>query len=295
MSAKKPGPPNAAGSSPTRLRQIALVARDLEKAKEVLTKVLGTEVIYVDPKVGQWGLENTLLAVGGEVIEVVSPKQPGTTAGRLLDRRGDGGYMIIMQTEDAKKRKEYIESNGLAKVIWTHEGEDSFGAQYHPKGIRGGVMPELDSQAATKENPKPLTTRFSPWHPCGPNVKSYTSKMEEYGHLSLVGAVCRLQPGDWGSELASTQWEQIFGVPRSRDLIQFTNARVGFLHGEDGQPEGIISITIGVVGERRRQEIFRRAKEMGILDGDGSGKWVNMVGVKWYFALTSEDEWPSKL
>lgn len=137
MATKKPGPPNTAGTSPVRLRQIALVAKDLKKAEELLTKVLGTEVIYVDPGVAQWGLENFLVAVGGEVIEVVAPTKPGTTAGRLLDRKGDGGYMIIMQTGDAKKRKEFIESKGLAKVIWTHETKDSFAVQYHPKGIPG--------------------------------------------------------------------------------------------------------------------------------------------------------------
>jgi hypothetical protein len=137
MAAKKPGPPNTAGTGPVRLRQIAIVAQDLKKAEHLLTHILGTEVIYVDPAVGQWGLENFLVAVGGEVIEVVSPVKAGTTAGRLLDRKGDGGYMIIMQTADAKKRREYIEAKGLAKVIWSHEGESSYGVQYHPKGIPG--------------------------------------------------------------------------------------------------------------------------------------------------------------
>ena len=138
MAAKKPGPPNTAGSSPTRLRQIALVAKDLESAKHLITTVVGTEVIFVDPAVGQWGLENFLVPVGGDVIEVVSPKQSGTTAGRLLEKRGDGGYMLIMQTGDAQKRREYIESKGLAKVIFSHEVKDGgMMVQYHPKGIRG--------------------------------------------------------------------------------------------------------------------------------------------------------------
>ena len=160
----------------------------------------------------------------------------------------------------------------------------------------GGVIPELDSQKETKDNPKPMTTRFSAWHPAGPNEKSYIAKMKQYGHLSLLGAVCRLAPGDWGAELAATQWEQTFGVPRSRDLIQFTNARVGFLHGEEGHREGIESITIGVVGERRRQDIFKRAQEMGILETDEQKrKSVRMFGIKWGFVLTGEDERSSKL
>ena len=67
----------------------------------------------------------------------MSPFKPGTTAGRLLSKRGDGGYMIIMQTLDAKARRQHVESNKLAKVIWTHEHDDTVAVQYHPKGIPG--------------------------------------------------------------------------------------------------------------------------------------------------------------
>lgn len=119
--------------------------------------------------------------------------------------------------------------------------------------------------------------------------------MKQYGHLSLLGAVCRLAPGDWGSELAATQWENTFGVPRSRDLIQFTNARVGFLHGEEGIREGIERISIGVVGARRRREIFERAEEMEVVRSEGTKEWIEMLGIKWTVSLTSEDEWPSKI
>jgi hypothetical protein len=71
------------------------------------------------------------------VIELVAPFKEGTTAGRLLAKRGEGGYMIIMQTEDAKKRREYIKSKELAKVIFEHEHDDAMCVQYHPKGIKG--------------------------------------------------------------------------------------------------------------------------------------------------------------
>jgi predicted nucleic acid-binding protein len=77
--------------------------------------------------------------LGGEIIEVVAPFEDGTTAGRLLKKRGDGGYMIIMQNLDALKRKKHIEENKLGKVIWEHLGEDSHAVQYHPKGIKGAI------------------------------------------------------------------------------------------------------------------------------------------------------------
>jgi hypothetical protein len=86
-------------------------------------------------------LTNTrAVPLGGEIIEVVSPIKDGTTAGRLLEKRGDGGYMIIMQTDDAKQRREHIEAKGLTKVIFEHEHQDAICIQYHPRGMKGALM-----------------------------------------------------------------------------------------------------------------------------------------------------------
>ena len=100
-------------------------------------------MVFVDEGVAKWGLKNFL----GEnpsrlrlLSEVVAPFKDGTTAGRLLKKRGDGGYMIIMQTRDAAARRKYIESNKLAKVIFSHSHDDAECIQYHPKSIAGETM-----------------------------------------------------------------------------------------------------------------------------------------------------------
>ncbi|KAF1850320.1 uncharacterized protein K460DRAFT_270888 [Cucurbitaria berberidis CBS 394.84] len=277
--------------TPTRLRQIALVSRDLEQSKQLLTYILGTEVIYEDPAVHQWGLKNFLIPLGGDIIEVVSPFDANTTASRLLEKRGDGGYMIIMQTEDAKERREYIEKKGLAKVIFDYEHDDAVCVQYHPKGIKGGMMPELDSHEPRADNPTPLKSRFSPWHACGPDHRLYYPGMKRSEHLTLEGCVLRLQPGDVGHEAGARQWEEIFGVARSRDLLAFTNARLGFIPGREGQPEGLVSITVGVNSKGKLEAIFDRAGQAGVC-GNGS---IEMCGVKWFFSLTGHNQSKGKL
>ena len=84
-----------------RLRQIALVGSDLEAARADITAVLGLGAAYADPGVGKYGLHNGVWPIGDTFLEVVSPTQAGTTAGRLIDKRGgDGGYMAIFQTDD---------------------------------------------------------------------------------------------------------------------------------------------------------------------------------------------------
>lgn len=206
--------------------------------------------------------------------------------------------MIIMQTEDAKKRRGYIESKGLARVITNQEHDDVVFVQYHPKGIKGwsasapqcarsanligGMMPELDSHAPTPNNPTPLTSRFSPWHACGSDHKTYYPGMRRAAHLSLEGCILRLHADDYEHEAAGRQWEETFGVARSRDLLAFTNARLGFIAGQQGCEEGLVSITVGVKGQEMLEAILRRANEAGVcVDGH-----VNMCGVRWNFVLT---------
>jgi hypothetical protein len=241
-------------------------------------------VVYRDPHVEKWGLRNILMLFGGDILEVVSPFQEGTTAGRLLDKHGDGGYMIIMQTEDASKRRDYIVQNNLAKVITNVESEDAVIVQYHPKGIKGGVIPEVDSIKPTDQWPSPVSTRISPTISLGPmdRAPTYLSEMRTSSGLRLQTVILRLEPGDADTIAAAKQWENMFGVPRNGHVLIFTNATIGFVPGEAGKPAGIDGITIAITGKNRWERICRTAQVEGLLGDKG---YVNMLGVKWYLLL----------
>ena len=71
-----------------RLRQIVMVAADLDPVERQIEDELGVELCYRDPGVATFGLRNALFPIGGKLLEVVSPTQERTTAGRLLDKRG---------------------------------------------------------------------------------------------------------------------------------------------------------------------------------------------------------------
>lgn len=280
-----------ASTSPVRLRQVALVARDLAKARDELTTILGVPVIYEDPAVGQWGLENFLVPIGGDIIEVVSPTRSGTTAGRLLDKRGDGGYMIIMQTIDAESRRKSIEAAGKVRVIFGHPfshsypswkgvKDEGFCIQYHPKGIKGGMMPELDSHTPCEMNSEPLADRFSPWHACGAEYDRYVQDMKRTAHLHLIGCNLHLGGGETDSAGAGKQWSENFGIPVTRDELAFSNARIGFSCGQDDRPEGLADITIAVDQVDQMNVILDRARAAG-KTVHKPGDWFEMVGVRW--------------
>ena len=145
-------------------------------------------------------------------------------------------------------------------------------------------MPELDSHGASAEHPDPLSSTFSPWHAAGTDYTSYSAGMRRRSDLHLIGAVCRLAPGDTNTDAALNQWEELFGIPKDLNQLVFTNAKMGFVKGVEGLSDGLVSVTIAVEGEERLSGIMQRATKRGICR-DG---WVNMLGLRWYFVLAGE-------
>jgi hypothetical protein len=75
------------------IRQVAVVAQNLDQADAAFKTLLGATHGFSDPGVGEFGLHNTVIATGSSFVEVVSPipTEPlasATAAGRMLARRG---------------------------------------------------------------------------------------------------------------------------------------------------------------------------------------------------------------
>eukprot|EP00041_Stephanoeca_diplocostata_P009868 m.155199 g.155199 ORF g.155199 m.155199 type:complete len:271 (-) comp17934_c0_seq1:270-1082(-) len=105
----------------SRIRQLVIAAKDFENACQEIADVLHTTVVHQDPSLADLGLQNALLPVNDCFIEVVSPIQEHTTAGRYLDRYGTtshpgqdcSGYMIEMQVSDVAQ----------VERVWTERGK----------------------------------------------------------------------------------------------------------------------------------------------------------------------------
>ena len=118
------GVSNTTGVSKTtgyvRLRQICLVAPHLDPVISDIAGILGLHVCYRDGNVAKYGLENALLPVDTILLEVVAPFQPGTAAGRFIEKTGGrGGYMAIFCCDDPDERGRHAEKMGVrvANVI----------------------------------------------------------------------------------------------------------------------------------------------------------------------------------
>jgi hypothetical protein len=129
-----------------RLRQVALVARQRDPVVSALCAHLGVTVCFEDPGVGVFGLHNALVTVGDQFIEVVSPVQDGTTAGRLLDKRdGDGGYMAIFECDDLDRRVEHVTAADV-RIVWAGDFPEIRGRHLHPRDV-GGAIVSIDQPA----------------------------------------------------------------------------------------------------------------------------------------------------
>ena len=123
-----------------RLRQIALVAEHLDSVVDELCSTLGLSVCFNDPGVGEFGLVNALMVIGDQFLEVVSPNTGGTTAGRLLERRGgDGGYMVLYETDDLDDQMARVAAAG-ARVVWSGDFHDIRGRHLHPRDVGGAIV-----------------------------------------------------------------------------------------------------------------------------------------------------------
>jgi len=123
-----------------RLRQICLVAADLPRAIADMRAIFGVKLAYQDPHVRRYGLQNALFPFGLAFVEIVSPMQADTAAGRFLERSGGvGGYMAIFNCSDPQRRG--LNANALGvRTAHTIDHPGFHAVQLHPRDCRAAMI-----------------------------------------------------------------------------------------------------------------------------------------------------------
>ena len=234
-----------------RLRQIALVAKNIEAVTADIQAVFGLEVGHIDPGVGTFGLENKIFPVGTQFLEVVAPTRENTAGGRYLERRsGDGGYMVITQTDDHALRKKRVRDLGIRSVA-EGDGDEYCIMQLHPKDT-GGSFLEID-WAIGGEAPG------GPWSPAGEDWQGAI-------RTDVVSSISGAEIQSPEPEKVAQRWSEIVEIPLTTDIhgnsnLILDNASVRFVEATDGRPEGLGGID--VVAQDKERAISA-AKERGL-------------------------------
>ena len=198
-----------------RLRQAVLVARDLEPSYERLRDALGLGEPFRDPGVGAFGLHNVVCALGEDFLEIVSPTQEGTAAGRHLERRGEGGYMLIFQLDDlagARERAQALE----VRTVWSIDLDDISASHLHP-GDLGGTIVSID---------RPLPPESWRW---GAPTGSAAPVRGRRG--GLAGVTVRVPDPD----AVAARWAEVLGLEAEGTTLHLDrDQHVAFEPGDEG-------------------------------------------------------------
>lgn len=242
-----------------RIRQIALVGEDLDAAKADIVDVLGLGGDYADPGVKKYGLHNAVWPIGDTFLEVVSPTQAGTTAGRLLEKRaGDGGYMVILQVDDMTAARERATAHGV-RFADKFDGDGVHFTHLHPKDVGGAIL-SLDEMVP-----------YERWEWGGPdwkaNVKTDVS-------TKIVGAEVQADDPD----AMSRRWAEVLGRDRTGGgeawTIPLKDGEIRFSKARDGRGDGVAAFDVAV---RDPEAVRAKARARGRVDAAGN---VSLCGTR---------------
>jgi hypothetical protein len=213
--------------SSVRLRQVVVVTRDLSGVASLLQDELALPEPFIDPGVGEFGLENRVFAAGHDFVEVLTPIREGTAGGRYLDRRGgDAGYMAIFQLDDLAGARRRVADLGI-RTVWSADLGDISGTHLHPADVPGAIV-SLD-WADPPES----------WHWAGPRWRGGAPADAAPGGLASLTVAALDPPG------MARRWADVLGLEAGADVLVLPSGqtlRFVPLTTDRREDEGIIEI-----------------------------------------------------
>jgi hypothetical protein len=214
---------------------------------------MGIEVCHIDPNVAIFGLQNCLLPIGTNFMEIVAPIQENTAAGRYLERRrGDGGYMILLQADSADgqasclaRAKEMGVRLAFKETIETYNF-----AQLHP-GDTGGTFLQIDWDSKNEHQGLWVNAGGTDW--------------KKYVKTDVVTDITAAEVQSPDPLPLARRWSDILNLPLRKDndgneAIALNNGVIRFVQESDGRGEGLGGVDIKVVD---RVKLLESAKARG--------------------------------
>jgi len=213
-----------------RLRQVVLAAHDLDAVTARIEDKLGIRDPFRDPGLAHFGLHNAVYAVGDTFLEVVSPIQPETAAGRYLQRRaGDCGYMVMFEVESEEQVRNALDVMSV-RTMHDMRYDDIVDLHLHPKDIPGAIV-AVD-----------ITNPVGSWRWGGPR---WEGAIPDHAPGGIVGlTVAAVDP-----HTVATRWAGVLGLDLTDDVDTVVLAlpsgqRIDIVETTDPGSEGIIGATI---------------------------------------------------
>ena len=228
------------------LRQLVMVSNLRDPIVNDLQDLFDIKVSFNDPGVAHFGLENAVLPVGKDFLEVVSPVEENTTAGRYLNRRGgDGGYMVIIQVDDFFETQNIVKENNIT-VVWESEHPEARAIHLHPKELGGAIL-SLDWM-----NPK------ESWKWAGPN-------WDKFVNTSIIKRFVGVEIQSDDPEGMKNKWQSVLRMPSenvSNRQIDLDNTWIRFVEDKDGRGPGVSAFCLEA---NDNESLMKKAADLGLM------------------------------
>ena len=229
------------------LRQLVMVSNLRDPIVNNLRDLFDIKVSFNDPGVAHFGLENAVLPVGKDFLEVVSPVEENTTAGRYLNRRGgDGGYMVIIQVDDFFETQNIVKENNIT-VVWESEHPEARAIHLHPKELGGAIL-SLDWM-----NPK------ESWKWAGPN-------WDKFVNTSIIKRFVGVEIQSDDPEGMKNKWQSVLRMPSenvSNRQIDLDNTWIRFVEDKDGRGPGVSAFCLEA---NDNESLMKKAADLGLMN-----------------------------
>ena len=207
-----------------RLRQVVLAARNLEPTRESLFAVLGLDADFKDPGVAEFGIENSVMAIGDTFLEVVSPVEENTATERYIETRGgDGGYMVIVQVDDIALHRAHTDRLGV-RPVWQTDRDEVTAYHCHPKDL-GGAIVSFDQMRPPES-----------WLWGGPEWEQHAAS-----NAATILAV-DIQSPDPAAMAA--RWSDVFDRTADGNTLELDRGTILFVKETDGRGAGVTAVDL---------------------------------------------------
>jgi hypothetical protein len=241
-----------------RIRQIVFAAQDLAASRQRLADLLQLDPPFRDPGVAEFGIDNAVFTFGDQFIEVISPTRSNTACGRHLERHGDGGYMLLVQTDDFERERIRLAALGV-RSVWNSRHDDISAMHLHPKDVGAAIV--------SVDQPKPAAS----WRWGGPDWRVLPGPRgaQRVRGLALISPDPAALAQRWAKVLdrpAPVEHGKGWRLALQDGFAQFDLSSTG--------REGVSAFALEV---QDQAAVLKRAQAMGLAV---DGAWVELLGAR---------------
>ena len=194
-----------------RLRQVAFMVAELEAGRELYRQALEMEACHTED-LSKYGLANLVLPAGnGTFVELLQPTSNESAGSRFLQRRGEGPYLLIFETNQYDHLLDHLKSLEVRIINETQE-EFQRSAFIHPSSANGAFLEVIE-----------VSSNNNPWPAGGPDWQ--TSEHQPLTRQLRQAAVLVRD-----LDQATRRWEEMFGLrATARFQVSFTDLEIAIL------------------------------------------------------------------